>query len=128
MSEYEEDSISSEASSDYASDQDIPNQKTLQTCNHEESTSKDCEHRPNGLGTVQCVKGLTVADDLLGTELKSKRQRRLTKIPNPGSNGKSKGDVVGESNGSMIWWNEDGDAGDGTMGVWGKLGASPYHS
>ena len=51
---------------------------------------------------------------------RSKRQRRLDTIPNPGANEKSKGDVVGESDGSMIWWNADGDAGDGTRGTWGK--------
>ena len=50
---------------------------------------------------------------------RSKRQRRLASIANPGANERSKGDVVSESDGSMIWWNEDGVAEDGTKGTWG---------
>ena len=65
---------------------------------------------------------MTVSEEETSSEpdVRSKRQRRLANISNPGANDKSKGDAIGESNGSMIWWNGDGDAEDGTRGTWGE--------
>ena len=51
----------------------------------------------------------------------SKRQCRLAQIDNPGADERPKGDVIRGLDGTFLWWNDEGQAEDGTKGVWRKF-------
>lgn len=120
MSEYEDDSTSSEES-DYVSEEDLPNAGMSNVRTHKGGITLDGDNDQN-IDLVEHEETPAERKESSDNGLRSRRQGRLAKIANPGANGKSKGSVVWESDGSMIWWNEDGDAGDGTIGTWGKSG------
>ena len=128
MSEYKSNSSSEEEEySDHFSGFGSPDAEIVKKSSQENASIRELLCYRDGKGPIEGNESPTIQDDISDSEPKSKRQRRLANIQDPGFNGKSRGHVVLESDASMIWWHEDGDAGDGTKGTWGKSAVSSSH-
>lgn len=128
MSEYDSNSSSEEEEySDHYSDFESPDAEIVKKPNPKNDSIRKLQCHRDGKGSVDGSESPIIQDDVSDSEPKSKRQRRLANVQDPGFNGKSRGHVVLESDTSMIWWHEDGDAGDGTKGTWGKSAICSSH-
>lgn len=127
MSDFEETSSSSSDSSDDAYEPESPSSEGSTNRNHGGGTISEDEDHQEDTKTAEHGEDDMEEAELPEAGFKSKRQQRLASISNPGSNGQSKGEIIRESDGSIIWWNADVENGLGTTGDWGKSRLSTMH-